>query len=183
RASRSTAATATPRSDRLSATGATPASRRSSREHRRSSGARSPTASSDALTRDERAQRAHVGRATAREPDDDGEPARSDGWGRSPRKAMSWFEDFQPGDRMRHARGTTVGEVENQLLTKLVLNTAQAHFNEHVMAGSPMGDGRLVFGLVTGSIVIGLATQDTAEHAIAEVGLDNLKFTAPVHHG
>ena len=84
---------------------------------------------------------------------------------------------------MRHARGTTVGEVENQLLTKLVLNTAQAHFNEHVMQGSPMGDGRLVFGLVTGSIVIGLATQDTAENALAEVALDGVRFTSPVHHG
>ena len=96
---------------------------------------------------------------------------------------MTWFEDFQVGERMRHARGTTVGEVENQLLTKLVLNTSQAHFNEHAMAGSTLGDGRLVFGLVTGSIVIGLATQDTAEHARAEVGLDGVRFTAPVHHG
>jgi acyl dehydratase len=96
---------------------------------------------------------------------------------------MTWFEDFTPGERMRHARGTTVGEVENQLLTKLVLNTAEAHFNEHLMTGSSLGDGRLVFGLVTGSIVIGLATQDTAEHAVAEVGLDRLRFTSPVHHG
>jgi itaconyl-CoA hydratase len=96
---------------------------------------------------------------------------------------MSWFEDFAVGDRMRHARGTTVGEVENQLLTKLVLNTAQAHFNEDLMAGSPMGEGRLVFGLVTGSIVLGLATQDTAEQALAEVALHGLRFTAPVHHG
>lgn len=96
---------------------------------------------------------------------------------------MSWFEDFAVADRMRHARGTTVGEVENQLLTKLVLNTAEAHFNEHAMAGSPLGEGRLVFGLVTASIVIGLATQDTAEHAVAEVGLDAVRFTAPVHHG
>jgi len=96
---------------------------------------------------------------------------------------MSWFEDFTVGDRMRHARGTTVGEVENQLLTKLVLNTAQAHFNEDLMAGSPMGEGRLVFGLVTGSIVLGLTTQDTAEHALAEVALDGVRFTAPVHHG
>jgi acyl dehydratase len=96
---------------------------------------------------------------------------------------LSWFEDFHPGDRMRHARGTTVGEVENQLLTKLVLNTAQAHFNEDAMAESPLGGGRLVFGLVTGSIVIGLATEDTAEHALAEVALDRMRFTAPVHHG
>jgi len=96
---------------------------------------------------------------------------------------MTWFEDFTPGERMRHVRGTTVGEVENQLLTKLVLNTAQAHFNEDVMQGSPLGSGRLVFGLITGSIVIGLATQDTAEHALAEVALDGVRFTAPVHHG
>jgi len=94
----------------------------------------------------------------------------------------NYFEDFAPGQRMRHARGTTVGEVENQLLTKLVLNTADAHFNEDRMRGTPFG-GRLVFGLVTGSIVIGLATQDTAENAIAELALDKLRFRAPVFHG
>jgi acyl dehydratase len=94
----------------------------------------------------------------------------------------NYFEDFRIGDRYRHARGTTVGELENQLLTKLVMNTAHAHFNEHAMKDTPFGQ-RLVFGLVTGSIVIGLATQDTAENAVAEVGLDRLRFTAPVFHG
>ena len=93
-----------------------------------------------------------------------------------------YFEDFNVGDRYRHARGTTVGEVENQLLTKLVLNTAQAHFNEDFAQKTPFG-GRIVFGLVTGSIVIGLATQDTAENALAELALDKMRFTAPVHHG
>jgi acyl dehydratase len=93
-----------------------------------------------------------------------------------------YFEDFQVGDRYRHARGTTIGEVEGQLLTKLVMNTAQAHFNEHAMKDTPFG-GRLVFGLVTGSIVIGLATQDTAQNAVAELGLDRMRFTAPVFHG
>jgi itaconyl-CoA hydratase len=62
------------------------------------------------------------------------------------------------------------------------MNTAHAHFNEHAMKGTPFGQ-RLVFGLVTGSIVIGLATQDTVENAIAEVGLDKMRFTAPVFHG
>jgi len=93
-----------------------------------------------------------------------------------------YFEDFAVGDRYRHARGTTVGEVENQLLTKLVMNTAHAHFNEHAMKGGPFGQ-RIVFGLVTGSIVIGLATQDTAEHAVAELALDKMRFVAPVFHG
>lgn len=96
--------------------------------------------------------------------------------------AGKFFEDFQVGDRYRHARGTTVGEVEGQLLTKLVMNTAQVHFNENAMKDTPFGQ-RLVFGLVTGSIVIGLATQDTTENAVAELGLDHMRFTAPVFHG
>jgi acyl dehydratase len=94
----------------------------------------------------------------------------------------NYFEDFKVGDRFRHARGTTVGELENQMLTKLVLNTADAHFNEDAMNRGPFGK-RLVFGLVTGSIVMGLATQDVAENALAEVALDKLRFSAPVFHG
>jgi len=94
----------------------------------------------------------------------------------------TYFEDFEVGARMRHARGSTVDEVENQLLTKLVMNTADAHYNEQKMQALPYGQ-RLVFGLVTGSIVIGLATQDTAENALAELRLDSLKFRAPVFHG
>jgi acyl dehydratase len=94
----------------------------------------------------------------------------------------TYFEDFVPGQRMRHARGTTIDEVENQLLTKLVMNTADAHYNEQRMQATPFGR-RLVFGLITGSVVIGLATQDTAENALAEIGLDRLVFRAPVFHG
>ena len=93
-----------------------------------------------------------------------------------------YFEDFEVGQRMRHARGTTIGEVENQMVTKLVMNTADAHYNEEKARQTPFGQ-RIVFGLVTGSVVIGLATQDTAEQALAEVRLDKLRFRAPVYHG
>jgi acyl dehydratase len=40
-----------------------------------------------------------------------------------------------------------------------------------------------VFGLITASVTIGLTSQDTAENALAEVGLDKLRFLAPVHQG
>jgi itaconyl-CoA hydratase len=95
----------------------------------------------------------------------------------------NFFEDFTVGRRFRHARGATVGDVENNLVTKQVMNTAQGHWNEHAMAGSAMGDGRLVFGLVTGTLVFGLASQDTAENALAELGCTGLRFKAPVHLG
>ncbi len=96
--------------------------------------------------------------------------------------AHGYFEDFAVGQRMRHARGTTIGEVENQMVTKLVMNTADAHYDEHKARTTPFGQ-RVVFGLVTGSVVIGLATQDTAEQALAELRLDKLRFRAPVFHG
>lgn len=94
----------------------------------------------------------------------------------------TWFEDYPVGRRMRHVRGATVGEFENQMLTKLVMNTAQSHWNEHSMERSPWGR-RLVFGLVTGSMVIGLTQQDCCENALRTLGLDKMRFTAPVFHG
>ncbi len=95
----------------------------------------------------------------------------------------NWFEDFTVGQRMRHFRSATIDEVENNFITKQVMNTAEGHWNEEIMRGSPLGDGRLVFGLITGSMTVGLTSQDTSENAIAELGLDKVRFKKPVHHG
>jgi itaconyl-CoA hydratase len=96
---------------------------------------------------------------------------------------VGYFEDFSAGQRIRHARGATVGEVENGFIAKQVMNTAQAHWNEHYLTGGPLGSGRVVFGLITASIVFGLSSQDTAEQALAELGCTALRFRSPVHHG
>ncbi len=94
-----------------------------------------------------------------------------------------YFEDFEVGARMRHDRRATISEGESHLLTKLVMNTADGHWNaDKFPQGGPLPN-QVVFGLVTGSMVIGLATQDTAEQALAEVGLDGLRFLAPVVPG
>jgi len=94
----------------------------------------------------------------------------------------NYFEDFVVGQKIRHARGTTIDEAENQLLTKLVMNSAQGHWNEDAMQGTPFGQ-RLVFGFITASMVIGLATQDTGENTIKELSLDKIRFSNPVFHG
>lgn len=94
----------------------------------------------------------------------------------------NYFEDFGVGDVYEHARGKTVGEIDNVLITNLVMNTAQGHFNEHMMAAGPIGH-RITFGGVTASLVIGLAMQDTGEQAVAELGLDKIRFRTPVLHG
>ena len=97
--------------------------------------------------------------------------------------SATYFEDYSVGRRMRHARSATIDEVENNYLTKQVMNTAQAHWNEEIMRGSPFGEGRLVFGLITASMTVGLSSQDTADNALAEMGMDKVRFRRPVHLG
>ena len=94
----------------------------------------------------------------------------------------NYFEDFVVGDAFRHARGKTVTPLENVMITNMVMNTAQGHFNAHMMEATPF-KGVLCYGGVNFSLVLGLATQDCCENALAELGLDNIKLTKPVTHG
>lgn len=98
--------------------------------------------------------------------------------------ASNYFEDFVVGDVIKHARGKTITLLENVLITNLVMNTAQGHFNEDMMRGSAFsGGGVVVYGGVNFSLVLGLASQDCCENAVAELGLDNVRLTKPVRHG
>jgi len=99
----------------------------------------------------------------------------------------NYFEDFTPGQVIRHARGKTMCEQDNVGITLMVLNTAEGHFNEHAMQKNAMGregwNSRLQFGGVTIAMVIGLAMQDTGENALAELALDGIRLKSPVFHG
>ncbi len=99
----------------------------------------------------------------------------------------NYFEDFEAGQVLRHARGKTMCEQDNVGITLMVLNTAEGHFNEDAMQKNAMGrDGwnsRLQFGGVTISMIIGLAMQDTGENALRELGLDRIRLKHPVFHG
>ena len=95
----------------------------------------------------------------------------------------NYYEDFIVGDVYEHARGKTMEMLENVLITNLVLNTAQLHFNEHLAETAAAQKHRIVFGGVTASLVIGLAMQDTGEQAVEEVGLDKVRFRISVIHG
>lgn len=94
-----------------------------------------------------------------------------------------YFEDFGVGETYKHARGKTVSELDNVLLTNMVLNTAEPHFNEHAAQQDPIFGKRIVFGGITVAMVVGLAAQDTTQHAIRELGMNRIKLHAPVYHG
>lgn len=98
----------------------------------------------------------------------------------------NYFERFEAGQVIRHARGKTMCEQDNVGITLQVLNTAEGHFNEDLMQKNAMGRGwntRLQFGGVTIAMVIGLAMQDTGENALQELRLDKIRLKAPVFHG
>jgi acyl dehydratase len=94
----------------------------------------------------------------------------------------NYFEDFEVGAVYKHQRGKTITPLENVLITNIVMNTAQGHFNEHEMASSPWGT-TLSYGGVNFSLVLGLSSQDCVENALEELGLDNIRLSKPVIHG
>ena len=93
-----------------------------------------------------------------------------------------YFEDFVEGEIIEHHRGKTLTEMDQVLITNLVMNSAAAHFDEHLMRDHMFGS-RVAFGGVTISMIIGMAAQDTAENALEELSLDNIRLTRPVFHG
>lgn len=94
----------------------------------------------------------------------------------------NYFEDFVPGMVMQHDRAKTLEPLEQVLITNLVMNSSTGHLDEEKMKSTPFGK-RISFGGVNISLVIGLAAQDTAENALAELGMDRIRLTNPVFHG
>ncbi|WP_173430726.1 MaoC family dehydratase [Cupriavidus basilensis] len=94
----------------------------------------------------------------------------------------NYFEDFQVGDAMKHARSKTLEPLEQVLITNIVMNSAAGHFDEEMMKGTAFGK-RLSFGGVNIAMFVGLASQDTAENAICELGMDKIRLKGPVFHG
>lgn len=94
----------------------------------------------------------------------------------------NYFEDFKVGEVLRHRRGKTIEPTENVVITNMVMNSASSHFDDLVMKGTMFGK-RLQFGGVTASLIVGMASQDTSENSLAELGMTNIRFKVPVFHG
>lgn len=94
----------------------------------------------------------------------------------------NYFEDFKVGEVLKHRRGKTIEPTENVVITNMVMNSASSHFDDLVMRDTQFKK-RLQFGGVTASLVVGMASQDTSENSIAELGMTNIRFKVPVFHG
>ena len=93
-----------------------------------------------------------------------------------------YFEDFKEGDVYEHRPGKTVTEYDNHLFTLMTMNTHPMHFDAEFAAASEFKKN-LVVSPYTLAILIGMSVTDCSQKAIANLGMDEVKFTAPVFAG
>lgn len=93
-----------------------------------------------------------------------------------------YFEDFTVGDVYEHRPGRTITEADNTWFTLLTMNTHPLHFDHAYAAKSEFGKP-LVVSSLTVSILLGMSVTDISQKAIANLGWENIRMTAPVFHG
>jgi itaconyl-CoA hydratase len=65
-----------------------------------------------------------------------------------------YFDDLNVGDRIQHAQGRTVTEMDNTLFCALTMNTQPLHLNEDFSSRTVFGQ-RIVNGIFTMGLVVG----------------------------
>ncbi|HSG89568.1 MAG TPA: MaoC family dehydratase [Pseudomonadales bacterium] len=94
-----------------------------------------------------------------------------------------WFEQFEVGQRFEHDIRRTVTETDNILFTTMTHNPAALHLDAEAMKDSEFGrivvNSMFTFGLMVG-ISVGDTTLGTT---VANLGMDAVKFPAPVFIG
>ena len=93
-----------------------------------------------------------------------------------------YFEDFEVGQTIRHACGKTMTSLENVNITNIHGHEHRAKsFSRRPNVKNPNGK-ILCYGGVNFSLVLGLASQDIVEHALAGIGLHNISLKTMVIH-
>jgi itaconyl-CoA hydratase len=94
-----------------------------------------------------------------------------------------YFEDLEPGQKIRHSQGRTITEMDNVLFCSLTMNTQPLHLDEQFAAGTAYGR-RIVNGIYTLGLAVGLTVADLTEGTIvANLGYDKVNHPNPVFHG
>jgi itaconyl-CoA hydratase len=102
--------------------------------------------------------------------------------GRWRASAGRYFEDFTIGDVYEHRPGRTIGEADNTWFTLLTMNQHPLHFDAAYAAKSEFGRP-VVNSCLTLSIVAGMSVADVSQQAIANLGWNDIRLTAPVFIG
>lgn len=93
-----------------------------------------------------------------------------------------YFEEFEVGHIYEHRPGRTITETDNSWFTLLTMNTHPLHFDAEYAKHSEFGKP-LVNSAFTLAVVAGMSVSDTSQKAIANLGWNDIKLTAPVFIG
>jgi len=94
-----------------------------------------------------------------------------------------YFEEFEVGETIVHDKRRTISEADNQRFCDLTMNQQPLHLDASFAADTRFGE-RIVNGLYTMSLAVGLSVADTTDGTIvANLGYDDVHHPAPVFHG
>jgi acyl dehydratase len=94
-----------------------------------------------------------------------------------------FYEDLEPGQTFHHSLGRTLTEADNVLFSAITMNTQPLHINEDFASKTEYGR-RIVNGLLTMSLVVGITVSDLTDGTIvANLGYENIRHPHPVFHG
>jgi itaconyl-CoA hydratase len=93
-----------------------------------------------------------------------------------------YLEDFKVGDIYEHRPGRTLSEADNTWFTLLTMNNNPLHFDaaycEKTEFGRPLMNSCLTLAIITG-----MSVNDVSGKAIANLGWDKVRLTAPIFAG
>ena len=94
-----------------------------------------------------------------------------------------WFEEFETGKVYRHSITRTVTEMDNMMFSCLTMNPQPLHIDRHFSAKTEWGQP-LMNSLFTLGLMIGISVNDlTLGTTIANLGMTDVKFPAPLFQG
>jgi acyl dehydratase len=94
-----------------------------------------------------------------------------------------YFEEFEVGARYLHRPGRTATEADNVLFSSLTMNAQALHLDAAYSESQPFGQ-RLMNSMWTLSTMVGASvTQLTQGTLVAQLGLTDIAFPAPLFHG
>lgn len=92
------------------------------------------------------------------------------------------YEDYIVGTVFEHRPGRTITTTDNIWSSLLCLNTHPLHIDDVYASQTPFGK-LLVSSLVTFGIVNGMTVKTISQKAVANLGWDKVRLTAPVFVG
>ena len=93
-----------------------------------------------------------------------------------------YLDEYEPGDLFRHWPGHTITEAEDHMFCLLTRAASPLHVDRH-FAAVEMEHGRnIVVGTFVYSLLLGMSVPDISGRAVANLGLSELRHTAPLFH-